>query len=100
MLRGLPQGLLLVLLLSSAGQPVLALPPPGGGPLEGLGADGGTAFAGVCRPRQSYELAGGAPVAVIPRAGLLVAQRLAGVVRCANFQGDLYSCQLSVQLRP
>ena len=77
------QGLLLVLLVGSAGQPVLALPPPGGGALVELGTLAGSAWAGVHRPRQSYQLAGGAAVASLPRTGLLAAQRLTGVVRCA-----------------
>ena len=71
-----------MLVLGSAGQPSLALPAPGGGPLGGLCAADAGAFAGVRRPRQSYELASGAAVSAIPHAGLLVSQRLAGVVRC------------------
>jgi hypothetical protein len=77
------QGLLLVLLVGSAGRPALALPAPGGGALSELGARDAGAWAGVRRPRQSYEVAGGAAAATLPRSGLLVAQRLMGVVRCA-----------------
>jgi hypothetical protein len=76
------QGLLLVLLVGSAGRPALALPAPGGGVLGKLGVRDAGAWAGVRRPRQSYEVAGGAAVATLPRSGLLVAQRLTGVVRC------------------